>query len=381
MICFSLLQKNDSISPGKASELLASACHAFTIFLTISTLWIGMSSQLHSQTKNNNQKTVMVNAKQTWSIAIHGGAGGDPTKLSESSQQLKLAGLRAALNRGTELLKNGSSAIDVAQQVVEALEDDPSFNAGRGAVFNSEGDISLDASLMDGKDLTCGAVANVTLPKNPIRLARAVMEKTPHVMLTGAGADTFAKEIGLPIESQDYFKTNEQRESWEKWKARQAKRDNKISKSDYESGDDRLFYLGTVGCVVRDANGNLAAATSTGGLLGKKFGRVGDSPVIGAGTYANNKTCAVSCTGEGELFIKHHIASAISARIEYLQESLEQAAKHAIHKTLPNDSGGVIAIGADGKIELHFNTPMMARGQANSEGLFQVALVDWVDTK
>jgi L-asparaginase / beta-aspartyl-peptidase len=354
-------------------------CRALAILISVVAIGATSTSYLWSQSPIIHQKTVMVQSKQSWSIAIHGGAGGDPSKLSVESQQRKLKGLKAALSKGTDLLSRGTAAIDVVQQVVEALEDDPNFNAGRGAVFNSDGDVSLDASLMDGKDLTCGAVANVTVPKNPIRLARAVMDKTPHVMLTGAGADSFAKEIGLPIESKDYFKTDEQRESWEKWKARQAQRGNKISKADYDSADDRLFYLGTVGCVVRDVHGNLAAATSTGGLLGKKFGRVGDSPVIGAGTYAKNSTCAVSCTGEGELFIKHHIASAISARMEFLHESLEQAAKHEIQKTLPNDSGGVIAVDSNGKLELHFNTPMMARGQANSDGVFQVGLVDWVD--
>ncbi len=329
------------------------------------------------QSKTETQRESMANPTQTWSIAIHGGAGGIPSEFSPAVQAKKLDGLRAALQKGVSLLQSGASAVDVVQQVVQVLEDDPNFNAGRGAVYNSEGNVSLDASLMNGSDLTCGAVANVTVPKNPIELARAVMDKTPHVMLTGDGADKFARELGITTVDQDYFKTESQTESWKRWKARQAARANQISKEDYSKGDDRLFYLGTVGCVVRDQSGNLAAATSTGGLLGKKYGRVGDSPVIGAGTYANNKTCAISCTGEGELFIRHHIASAISARMEYLKENLESATKVAIFETLPTDSGGLISVDASGEIVLQFNTPMMARGQAKSDGTFQVGLVDW----
>lgn len=329
------------------------------------------------QSNTKVQSKSMANPTQNWSIAIHGGAGGIPSEFSAEAQEKKLNGLKTALQKGVTLLQSGASAIDVAQQVVQVLEDDPNFNAGRGAVYNSEGNVSLDASLMDGSSLSCGAVANVTIPKNPIELARAVMDKTPHVMLTGDGADQFARELGITTVEQDYFKTESQTESWKRWKARQAARANQISKDDYASGDDRLFYLGTVGCVVRDQAGNLAAATSTGGLLGKKYGRVGDSPVIGAGTYANNKTCAISCTGEGELYIKHHIASAISARMEYLNESLETATKFAIFETLPKDSGGLISVDASGEIVLQFNTPMMARGQAKSDGTFRVGLVDW----
>ena len=181
----------------------------------------------------------------------------------------------------------------------------------------------------------------------------------------------------MPTAPPEYFKTEEQLESWRTWKQRQQAKKEATSKFDHDRGEDRLFYLGTVGCVVMDVQGNLAAATSTGGLLGKKYGRIGDTPVIGAGTYANNKSCAISCTGVGELFIKHHIASAISARMEYLHESLETAVDHAVDKTLPVDSGGVIAVDSQGNISTLFNTPIMARGQANSDGLFRVGLGDW----
>ncbi len=331
-----------------------------------------------SSMNQSNPNGHLVSNKVTWSIAIHGGAGGEPGRWSEKQIQDRLNGLKVALTKGTEMLKQSATAIDVVQAVVQILEDNPNFNAGRGAVLNSAGEVALDASIMDGSDLSCGAVASVTKAKNPIGLARAVRDKTPHVFLCGEPADLFAKEIGLPLESLDYFKTRDQTESWEAWKKMQAAKGNATSKHDHDTGNDRLFYLGTVGCAVRDAQGNLAAGTSTGGLLGKKYGRVGDSPIIGAGTYAMNKTCAVSCTGVGELYIKHHIASAVSARMEYLNESLNAATKFAIHTTLPADSGGLIAVDANGNIELQFNTPMMARGQSKSDGTFQVGLTDWV---
>lgn len=327
----------------------------------------------------NSTESTAPNNENKWSVAIHGGAGGDMSRWTDKQKQVRIEGLRKALQTGVQLLEKSAPAIDVVQAVVQVLEDDPNFNAGRGSVLNSVGDVSLDASIMDGSDLSCGAVANVTTARNPVQLARAVRDKTPHVFLCGDPADLFAKEVGLPQEPQSYFKTEEQIESWKAWQQKQAAKGAVTSKHDHDSGKDRLYYLGTVGCVVRDQQGNLAAATSTGGLLGKRYGRVGDSPVIGAGTYAKNETCAVSCTGVGELYIKHHIASAISSRMEFLHESLEEATKYAIHQTLPEDSGGLIAIDSAGNISLQFNTPVMARGQATSEGLFQVGLTDLVD--
>ena len=326
----------------------------------------------------SNERFV-ASTRPKWTIAIHGGAGGDLERWTAQQQQARIQGLQAALKRGVELLEKSTPAVDVAEAVVRVLEDDPNFNAGRGAVLNEIGEFSLDASLMDGSDLSCGAVANVRKTRNPISLARAVRDKTPHVFLCGHEADEFGVQVGLPTEGGDYFKTEEQIESWKAWKERQAAKKNSTSRHDHDRGEDRLFYLGTVGCVVMDADGNLAAATSTGGLLGKKYGRIGDTPVIGAGTYANNQSCAVSCTGIGELFIKNHVASAISSRMEHLGEPLEKAVRHAIAQTLPVDSGGIIAVDASGNIETQFNTPIMARGQANSDGLFRVALSDWVE--
>jgi beta-aspartyl-peptidase (threonine type) len=333
---------------------------------------------LHSNENLRSSILISNSSAPVWSIAIHGGAGGDLQRWSEAQRKARIDGLKAALNRGKELLEQGAAAVDVVQAVVQVLEDDPNFNAGRGAVLNSVGDASLDASIMDGSDLSCGAVANVSSVRNPIQLARAVRDKTPHVILCGEAADVFSREVGITQATQDYFKTEEQIDSWKRWKAKQAASGKTSSRTDHDRGEDRLFYLGTVGCVARDANGNLAAATSTGGLLGKKYGRVGDSPIIGAGTYAKNQTCAVSCTGVGELFIRNHIASAVSSRIELLGESLEAATKFAILKTLPEDSGGLIAVDAAGNIQLQFNTPLMARGEAKSDGTFHVGLKDWV---
>jgi len=324
-------------------------------------------------------KAVSVENKPRWTIAIHGGAGGDLDRWTPAQRQVRIEGLKKALKTGTQMLEKSAKAIDVVEAVVRVLEDDPNFNAGRGAVLNEIGEYSLDASLMDGSDLTCGAVANVRKTRNPISLARAVRDKTPHVFLVGDEADAFGVQLGLPTEGSEYFKTQEQIDSWKEWQKRQATKKESTSRYDHDRGQDRLFYLGTVGCVVMDADGNLASATSTGGLLGKKYGRIGDTPIIGAGTYASNRTCAVSCTGVGELFIRNHIASAVSARMEYLKESLGDAGRYAIDKTLPADSGGLIAVDSQGNIETIYNTPIMARGQANSQGLFRVGLSDWVE--
>lgn len=373
----------------------------FAIGIASTSLWMSSAAFAQStsnpnpNTQSKNKESVSVskspespNASTSngstpvtkWSIAIHGGAGGGSERWNDQQKKLRIDGLNAALRKGVNMLNESAAAIDVVQAVVSELEDNPYFNAGRGAVLNEAGEYSLDASIMDGSDLSCGAVASIMMIKNPIALARAVRDKTPHVFLCGPSADQFGVSLGLTTESPEYFKTPEQIESWKRWKERQNARANATSKHDHDKGEDRLFYLGTVGCVVKDAHGNLAAGTSTGGLLGKRFGRVGDTPVIGAGTYAKNDTCAVSCTGVGELYIKNHIASAVSARMEYLKESLHQAAEFAITKTLPVDSGGLIAVDSKGNIELQFNTPMMARGEANSNGVYRVGLEDWDTT-
>lgn len=354
-----------------------------SLFLAVFVLTANLLSTHHSLAQSNtvSDKTQAVSTsnKPRWTIAIHGGAGGELERWSQAQRQARIEGLRKALKTGAGMLEESAKAIDVVEAVVRVLEDDPNFNAGRGAVLNEIGEYSLDASLMDGSDLSCGAVANVRKSRNPISLARAVRDKTPHVFLVGEEADSFGVQLGLPTESGEYFKTTEQIEAWKEWQKRQAAKKESTSRFDHDRGEDRLFYLGTVGCVVMDVHGNLASATSTGGLLGKKYGRIGDTPIIGAGTYANNRTCAVSCTGVGELFIRNHIASAVSARMEYLSEKLGDAGRYAIDKTLPADSGGLIAVDSQGSIETIYNTPIMARGQANSEGLFRVGLADWIE--
>ncbi|MFM8569968.1 MAG: isoaspartyl peptidase/L-asparaginase family protein [Pirellula sp.] len=352
-------------------------------WLVLLASWPSSASYTFAQSDNVTEKTTTgsTTKKPRWTIAIHGGAGGDLDRWTQQQRQVRIEGLRKALSTGTQMLEQSAKAIDVVEAVVRVLEDDPNFNAGRGAVLNEVGEYSLDASLMDGSDLSCGAIANVRKTRNPISLARGVRDKTPHVFLVGDEADVFGVQLGLPTENGEYFKTQEQIDSWQEWKKRQAAKKEATSRFDHDRGEDRLFYLGTVGCVVMDVHGNLASATSTGGLLGKKYGRIGDTPIIGAGTYANNRTCAVSCTGVGELFIRNHIASAVSARMEFLMESLGQAGHHAIDKTLPADSGGLIAVDPHGNIETIYNTPIMARGQANSEGLFRVGLADWIEGK
>jgi beta-aspartyl-peptidase (threonine type) len=307
-----------------------------------------------------------------WTIVLHGGAGADPDRWSEAMKQDRLEGLRSALQAGVARIQQGAEAMDVVETVVRVLEDHPGFNAGRGAVLNESGDAVLDASIMDGRDRSSGAIAGVRTIRNPITAARRVISDTRHVLLIGDGADQFARSIGLEQVEPEYFKTPEQIEKWQQWKARQE--DQRKTSRHPLAVDDPLFYLGTVGCVVLDANGNLAAGTSTGGLLGKQFGRVGDSPIIGAGTFADNKTCAISCTGTGEYYIRNVIAATIAAKMEYANMPLTRAADEAIHQILPEDSGGLIAVDRQGNVAMPFNTPGMARGVADSRGRMEVGL-------
>jgi beta-aspartyl-peptidase (threonine type) len=318
-------------------------------------------------------KVLFSTPSSSWAIAIHGGAGADPSKWTPQQIQAHLDGLKSALQLGAEQLKQGKLAIDVVEAVVRVLEDDPYYNAGRGAVLNEVGDPVLDASIMDGRDLSCGAVAGVRRIKNPISAARRIYQMTPHVLLSGDGADQFAKSIGLEMVEPDYFKTEEQIAKWKEWKEREANK-SKTSRQPLPVSQDLIGNKGTVGCVALDTQGNLAAGTSTGGLLGKKFGRLGDSPIIGAGTYAKNQTCAVSCTGTGELYIKNVIAATISNKVEFGKATMVQAATEAINQVLPDDSGGLIAVDRLGNIAMPFNTPGMARGAATASGRFEIKL-------
>lgn len=305
-------------------------------------------------------------ATNRFAIVLHGGAGGELEKWSEEQRKQRRNSLSTALEIGTKILSTGGTALDAVEAVVITLEDDPIFNAGRGCVLNERGEHELDASIMDGNTLNCGAVAGVKRVKNPIALARRVMTDTRHVLLTSPGADDFAERLGLPVMDASYFKTPEQIEAWKGWKKRQdqAQKVGAVQGAGYVPAR----YLGTVGCVAIDMNGNIAAGTSTGGLMGKRWGRIGDSPIIGAGTYASNATCGVSCTGVGEEFIRHNVAADMSARLRYTSQSLSQAAATIIDDVLPVDCGGLIAIDKDYNIVTHFNTPVMARAMADSTG-------------
>ncbi len=299
-----------------------------------------------------------------WSIAIHGGAGTIlRDKLSEGQRREYEASLGLALDAGAKLLADGGNALDAAVAAVVLLEDDPLFNAGRGATFTFDGRIELDAAVMDGRDRAAGAVAGVTTVRNPVLLARSVMEQGPHVFLAGAGAERFAREHGFEAIDPAWFETPERRRQLEEFRARKG------------AWFDSSVKYGTVGAVTRDVQGHVAAATSTGGLTGKRWGRIGDSPVIGAGTYADDRAGAVSATGAGEFFIRAAVAHTICDRMRFLGESAQQAADAAIAEVgeLGGD-GGVIVAGADGSTAFSFNTPGMYRGRADSQGMREIAI-------
>lgn len=299
-----------------------------------------------------------------WSLAIHGGAGTmAPDAMSEEQQAEYEAALAAALDAGAAVLVAGGSALDAVEAAVVILEDDPRFNAGRGAVFTYNGTNELDASIMDGRDRSAGAVTGVTHVKNPVRLARAVMENSPHVFLSGAGAEEFARGQDIEMVDPDWFATPE------RWRQLQELKAKNLGWFDVD-----LKY-GTVGAVAVDRDGHVAAATSTGGLTGKRWGRIGDSPVIGAGTYADDRACAVSATGAGEYFIRAGVAQAICTRMRLLGETAQAAADAVIAEVgaLGGD-GGVIVAAPDGTTVFSFNTPGMYRGRADSYGSREVAI-------
>lgn len=306
-------------------------------------------------------------------IAIHGGAGtilkSNLTPDLEKEYKEKLV---EALIVGYSILKNKGSSLDAVESTIKILEDSPLFNAGKGAVFTHEGTNELDASIMDGKSLKAGSVAALQHIKNPIALARMVMERSSHVMMVGEGAESFGKQHGIEVVAPGYFYTKK------RWKQLQQAIEKERNTSDSlklknnnfmpDAQGDRKF--GTVGCVALDHNGNLAAGTSTGGMTNKKFGRVGDSPIIGAGTYADNRTCAVSATGDGEYFIRIGVARDISALMEYAHLSLQLATEKVIMEKLTalGGSGGVIALDKDGNLAMTFNSTGMYRAYIDDSG-------------
>ena len=289
-----------------------------------------------------------------YTIVIHGGAGEFPKDSPEELKKQYIKSLTEALNIGKDILSNGGTSLDAVEKVINYLENNILFNSGRGAVFTSEGRHELDASIMQGKDLSCGAVAGVTIIKNPISLARLVMEKTPHVLFAGKGADDLGIQFAVDIVPNSYFHDSTRYQIW-------------LNSNLQQQGE-------TVGCVALDQFGIITAGTSTGGRQNKMPGRVGDSPLINAGTYANNKTCGVSATGHGELFIRNTVAFNISALMEYKGYTLKQACDEMIYKRLPEGSGGIVALDKDGNYEMPFNTMSMLRAAANSSGVFEVAI-------
>ncbi|MAY82779.1 MAG: beta-aspartyl-peptidase [Flavobacteriales bacterium] len=308
--------------------------------------------------------------KKEWALVIHGGAG---TILKENMTPEKEKAYRDKLSevlaKGEEILASGGSALDAVEQCIQIMEASPLFNAGKGAVFTNAGTNEMDASIMDGSDLNAGAVAGVTVVKSPIAAARKVMEASPHVMLSGKGADKFAEEEGLEIVDPSYFYTKDRFESLERAKSREReKQADQIAEASAYSSEDYKF--GTVGVVCLDKKGNLAAGTSTGGMTNKRWGRIGDSPIIGAGTYANNESCAVSATGHGEFFIRANVAHEISALFLYKELSIDSAANELIHHRLMDmgAAGGVIALDKYGNHAMPFNTPGMYRGFINADG-------------
>jgi beta-aspartyl-peptidase (threonine type) len=313
------------------------------------------------------------NASPGFALAIHGGAGTLRRGLMDEARgALYRAGLQASLAAGHDVLAGGGSALDAVSAAVLVLEDDPLFNAGRGASFTSSGTIEMDAAVMEGRERRAGAVAGICGPKNPVLAARAVMEHSPHVLLAGEGALAFCRSQGLAFAERDYFYTES------RWQALQhilERRRRGLPDTDPEE-DDALGH-GTVGAVARDRDGNLAAATSTGGIAGKLPGRIGDSPIIGAGTYADNASCAVSATGHGEIFMRFGAAFEIAARMRHRGQTLAEAAREVVEGLAKaGGSGGLVAVDRDGALALPFNCAGMYRGYVTADGIINTAIYD-----
>ncbi len=328
----------------------------------IAILFFSFSTCLFAQNKN-------------YTLVIHGGAGTIlKSQMTDEKEKQYKQSLTNALLKGKAILEKGGSSLDAVEAVVLFLEDDSLFNAGRGAVFTNEGKNELDAAIMDGKTLMAGSVAGVTIVKNPVTLARKIMEKSEHVMMVGVGAEKFAKEKGCEIVDPKYFKTES------RWKGLQRVKDEEKTKKD--TGKHAMIdaltvdkKFGTVGAVALDMNGNLAAATSTGGMTNKKFGRVGDAPIIGCGTYADNASAAVSCTGWGEFFIRTVVAKSICDLVELQGMKVDDAAKLLLDKVKKlGGDGGLIAVDKNGNVSMAFNTEGMYRAMLKSDGTMSVEI-------
>ncbi len=322
-------------------------------------------------TEENTPPQSKETVEQTFGIVIHGGAGTIlKENMTDSLENAYKEVLTEAISKGHEILKNGGSSLEAVQRTINIMENSPLFNSGKGAVFNHDGINELDASIMDGKTLNAGAVAGVTIVKNPINLAYEVMTNSEHVLLSGSGADSFAKEHGLEIVDPSYFFTQSRYDALQRILEREKmeqQTDNKTAFYDPYIKDEKF---GTVGCVALDKNGNIAAGTSTGGMTNKRWNRIGDSPIIGAGTYANNLTCGVSSTGWGEYFIRGMVAYDISAMMEYADKSLKDAAETVIQDKLTKlgGTGGIVAMDKNGNVAMEFNTEGMYRAHMTAEG-------------
>lgn len=315
--------------------------------------------------------------KIEFAIVIHGGAGTILKKnITLEKEAAYKAKLEEAIRVGYEILRQGGSSLDAVQKTINVMEDSPLFNSGKGAVFTNAGTNEHDASIMDGKTLNAGASAGTTTVRNPINLARKIMENSPHVMLSGKGAEQFAEEQQLEIVDPKYFYTERRYKALQKIKEKEKTESDKDDKTSFYDPDIKDSKFGTVGCVALDKDGNLAAGTSTGGMTNKRWGRIGDSPIIGAGTYANNNTCAVSSTGWGEYFIRAMVAHDISALMEYKGWSLQEAAHEVIQKKLSElgGDGGIVAVDKHGNMVAEFNTTGMYRATMNDKGELEVKI-------
>jgi len=308
-----------------------------------------------------------VATEQPVAIALHGGAGTiERDRMSAEVEAEYRSFLDKAISDGYQQLQAGEQGLDVVVAIIQRMEDSPLFNAGKGSVYTWDGKHELDASIMHGAQLDAGAVAGVATVQSPIALARAVMEQSPHVMLASRGAEQFAKELGIPEVSPAYFETDRRKRALESYKAR--------TQAGIEPHVDYKF--GTVGVVVLDSKGNLVAGTSTGGMTGKRWGRIGDAPVIGAGTYADNRSCAVSATGHGEYFIRHTVARDICARMQFAGQGLNEAAEAVIMDELvvAGGDGGIVAVDAGGEVAMVFNTPGMYRASVSGSGVKSIGI-------
>ncbi|APY08293.1 beta-aspartyl-peptidase [Winogradskyella sp. J14-2] len=348
-----------------------------------------LAFSLHFSCKNENNSNINNKSDTTatskvetaeFTIIIHGGAGTILKKnMTPEKEAAYKAKLEEAIRVGYNILKNGGSSLDAVEKTINVLEDSPLFNAGKGAIFTNAETNELDASIMDGKTLNAGASAGTTTVRNPINLARAVMEKSKHVMLSGKGAEIFAEEQGLTLVDPSYFYTENRLESLKRVKEREAEKAGKFDTEsaylDFYDADIKDSKFGTVGCAALDKNGNLSAGTSTGGMTNKRYGRIGDAPIIGSGTYANNATCAVSSTGWGEYFIRAQVAHDISALMEYKGLSLKDAAKIVLDKVKAlGGNGGIVAVDKNGNMVADFNTAGMYRATMNDKGELTIGI-------